>query len=103
MCPVQPSRGIICCMRAPPSTLLVLAFSFAVAAPAASQAPADDPDARTLMAAVITRRAAMLAALPPCRYDAYVKTAAFDLGAPSDSATSVLLLDRKSTRLNSSH
>ena len=79
-------------MRAPPSPLLALAFFFAVAAPAASQAPGDDPDARTLMAAVITRRAAMLAALPPCRYDAYIKTAAFDLGAPSDSATSVLLL-----------
>lgn len=60
--------------------------------PVAAQAPADDPGARQLMAAVIARRQTTLAALLPCRYDAYIKTAAFDLGAPPDSAASVLLL-----------
>ncbi|HEX4560614.1 MAG TPA: hypothetical protein VH113_02175, partial [Gemmatimonadales bacterium] len=61
-------------------------------ASAAAQSPADDPDARALMAAVIARRQSTLSALLPCRYDAYIKTAAFDLGAAPDSAASVLLL-----------
>ncbi|HYK09761.1 MAG TPA: hypothetical protein VEV39_03090 [Gemmatimonadales bacterium] len=71
-------------------------FAFAilltVSARAAAQAPADDADAHALLAAVIARRQAALTASPPCRYDAYIKTAAFDLGAPPDSATSVLFL-----------
>ena len=86
------SGGIITSMaRLPVGTLTVLALLAAHPAPGAAQSPlAAGP--RDVMAAAIARRQSVLAAALPCRYDAYIKTAAFDLAAPADSAASVLLL-----------
>ncbi|HZH40665.1 MAG TPA: hypothetical protein VFD85_06625 [Gemmatimonadales bacterium] len=86
------SGGIITSMaRLPDWTLAGLAIFAAAPAPGAAQSPVD-VDARGVMAAAIARRQATLAGALPCRYDAYIKTAAFDLAAPPDSAASVLLL-----------
>jgi hypothetical protein len=58
---------------------------------AAAQTAAPD-SGRALLAAVIARRESALAATPRAGYNAFIKTAAFDLAAPPDSAWSVLLL-----------
>lgn len=79
-------------MKLSPFPMVALALLCALRGRAAAQSPADDPEARQVMAAVVAHRQATLASLLPCRYDAYIKTAAFDLGASPDSAASVLLL-----------
>ena len=73
--------------------LLAVAASPAAAqspAPADSGPPAVDPD--SIVARVIARRSALLAALSPMRYDAYVKMSVRDLGARRDTARSVLFV-----------
>lgn len=60
--------------------------------PAFAQSGAPPAAADTVMAAVIARRQAAFARTARCRYDAFIKSAAFDLAAPPDSVQSVVLL-----------
>ena len=69
-----------------------LVLTAVLAGPGPAQSPTEDFDARAVLAAAIARRHTTFATALPSRYDAYIKSAAFDLGAPHDSATSVLLL-----------
>jgi hypothetical protein len=61
--------------------------------PLAAVAQTAAPDSsRAILTAVIARRQSTLARIGRSRYDAFIKTAAVDLAAPPDSASSVLLL-----------
>jgi hypothetical protein len=77
-----------------PALTMVLS---ATARPGAAQST--DSAARVLVGRVIAHRRAMLSALGRLEYQAFVKLAARDLRAPSDSARSVLFLTEVGSRV----
>lgn len=74
------------------STLVGLALLGALPVSTVAQTAGARASGRALMQAVVARRESVQVENARCRYDAFIKTAAFDLAAPSDSVQSVLLL-----------
>jgi uncharacterized protein DUF5686 len=79
----------MCGALAPPAGLLLILAASATGGAAQS---GTDSSAQLIITHAIARRRATLADIRQCRYAAFVKVVARDLGQPQDSARSVLLL-----------